>query len=80
MGNVVALIVLGLPAVYVVKTAVLLIWSPKRWPSQGGWIVWGRMSKHPRPSDREISFWAAVWTAIAGLWVGIVAAILFTTS
>jgi hypothetical protein len=78
MGNVLALIVLGLPAAYVVKTAVPLITSPERWPRNGRWIVWGRMSRHPRPSNREISFWATIWTGIAVVWLVVIGAILFT--
>ena len=75
VGELFAIIVLGVPALYVFAVAVPLIRTPGRWPTAGRGIVWGRLERQPRPSSSQIRSWALVWTAIAIAWIAIVAAL-----
>lgn len=77
MGNLIALVLLGVPAFYVLSASLSLIGSPRRWPLKGRWIVWGRMPHQLRPSDSEIRFWAVVWSAIALAFLALGIVLLF---
>jgi hypothetical protein len=66
------------PATFITWTSVRVLLAPEKdWASgHARWMVLGSTgSRAPRPEQREVRFWAAVWLLIAAAFVALGVAI-----